>query len=71
MKFTEIELKIMELLWNSFKPLYSPIILKLSPSDKLWKDNSLHITIQTLQQKNAMCKLFAGVIKHKIEPVYL
>lgn len=42
MKFTESELQIMELFWNSEKPLASSDILKLSPADKMWKDNSIY-----------------------------
>ncbi len=61
MKFTDSELQIMELFWNSEKPLASPDIIKLSPADKLWKDNSIFIMIQTLQQKGAIKEI--GAIK--------
>lgn len=61
MKFTESELQIMELFWNSEKPLSSPDILKLSPPNKSWKDNSIYIMIQTLEKKGAIKEI--GAIK--------
>jgi len=61
MKFTDSELQIMELFWHSEKPLSSPDILKLSPEDKMWKDNSIFIMIQTLQKKGAIKEI--GAIK--------
>ena len=61
MKFTESELQIMELFWNSEKPLASPDILEQSPKDKLWKDNSIFIMIQTLQKKDAIREI--GAVK--------
>lgn len=61
MKFTESELQIMELFWNSEKPLSNPDILKGSPADKTWKDNSIFIMIQTLQKKDAIKEI--GAIK--------
>lgn len=61
MKFTESELQIMELFWSSEKPLASPDILRLSPAQKMWKDNSIFIMIQTLQKKGAIKEI--GAIK--------
>ena len=61
MKFTDSELQIMELFWTSERPLSSPDILKLSPTDKMWKDNSIFIMIQTLQKKGAIKEI--GAIK--------
>lgn len=61
MKFTDSEMQIMELFWASEKPLSSPDILKLSPPDKMWKDNSIFIMIQTLQKKGAIKEI--GAIK--------
>ena len=54
MKLTESELQIMELFWSTEKPLAGTEILSLSPTDKLWKDNSLYIMIQTLQRKGVI-----------------
>ncbi|MGL6015877.1 MAG: BlaI/MecI/CopY family transcriptional regulator [Selenomonadaceae bacterium] len=54
MRLTESELQIMELFWTTEKPLAGPDILTLSPADKLWKDNSLYIMIQTLLRKGAI-----------------
>lgn len=61
MKFTDSELQIMELFWDLKKPLSSQDILNLSPKDKLWKDNSLFIMIQTLQKKEAIKEI--GAVK--------
>lgn len=60
MKLTDSELQIMELFWNTGKALSSPDILKLSPAEKLWKDNSVYIMIQTLQKKNAIKEIGAA-----------
>ena len=54
MRLTESELQIMELFWTHDRPLTSSEVLALSPKDKLWKDNSLFIMIQTLQRKRAI-----------------
>lgn len=61
MRFTESELQIMELFWSSDKALSSLDILKLSPQDKTWKDNSIYIMIQTLQKKDAIKEI--GAVK--------
>lgn len=61
MRFTDSELQIMELFWSAEKPLSSPDILKLSPDDKTWKDNSIYIMIQTLQKKEAIKEI--GAVK--------
>ena len=61
LRFTDSELQIMELFWSSEKPLSSPDILKLSPADKSWKDNSIYIMIQTLQKKDAIREI--GAVK--------
>lgn len=61
MKLTESELQIMELFWDEGKSLTSLDILRLSPEDKAWKDNSIYIMIQTLQKKNAIKEI--GAIK--------
>lgn len=63
MRFTESELQIMELFWNSSRPLSSLDILNLSPSEKSWKDNSIYIMIQTLQKKDAIKEI--GAVKGK------
>ena len=60
MKFTDSELQIMELFWNSEKPLSSQDILEQSPKDKMWKDNSIFIMIQTLQKKGAIKEIGAA-----------
>lgn len=61
MRFTDSEMQIMDLFWNSEEPLSSPDILRLSPEDKMWKDNSLYIMIQTLQKKEAIKEI--GAVK--------
>ena len=61
MKLTESELQIMNLFWSTNCTLTSSDILSLSPPDKLWKDNSLYIMIQTLQRKGAIKEV--GAVK--------
>lgn len=54
MKLTDSELQIMDLFWDSERPLSSLDILEQSPTPKKWKDNSIYIMIQTLQRKEAI-----------------
>lgn len=61
MRLTESDLQIMEVFWTAGKPLSSSDILALSPEDKLWKDASIYIMIQTLQKKGAIQEI--GAVK--------
>ena len=55
MKLTKSELEIMNVLWKSERPLSRADILNLS-EDKTWKDNSIHILLNGMLKKGAICE---------------
>ncbi|MEG1316972.1 MAG: BlaI/MecI/CopY family transcriptional regulator [Oscillospiraceae bacterium] len=61
MKLTDCEIQIMELFWSEKRALSGADIVRLSPKEKLWKDNSIYIMIQMLLKKNAIVEI--GAIK--------
>ena len=60
MELTKSELEIMDVLWASEEPLSRADLLARS-TEKTWKDSSVHILLNGLLQKNAICE--AGVVK--------
>lgn len=60
MELTRSELEIMEVLWDSGKPMSRSDLLA-RPEDKTWKDGSVHILLNSLLQKGAIEE--AGVVK--------
>ena len=60
MELTKSELEIMNVIWKADRPLTRGEILKFS-SDKTWKDSSIHILLNGLMKKNAICE--AGFAK--------
>ena len=60
MELTKSELEIMDVLWASEEPLSRADLLARS-AEKTWKDSSVHILLNGLLQKNAICE--AGVVK--------
>lgn len=61
LKLTDSEIQIMELFWTGGKKLTGQDILAISPKEKLWKDNSIFIMLQTLIKKEAIREI--GAIK--------
>lgn len=55
MKLTKSELEIMNVLWKAERPLSRADILNLS-EDKTWKDNSIHILLNGMLKKGAICE---------------
>ena len=53
MKLTKSELEIMNVLWKAERPLSRGDILALS-TDKTWKDNSVHILLNSMLKKKAI-----------------
>ncbi len=53
MKLTRSELEIMNVLWKAGRPLSRAEILELS-EDKTWKDNSIHILLNGMLNKEAI-----------------
>lgn len=51
---TENELEIMELLWRENRPLSRSEVIELSP-DRSWKASSIHILLNKLLEKGAIC----------------
>lgn len=55
MKLTKSEMEIMNVLWKADRPLTRSDILELS-TDKTWKDNSIHILLNGMLKKEAICE---------------
>lgn len=55
MLLTKSELQIMQLLWREGRPLTRAEILS-GCADKTWKDNSIHILLNGLLKKDAICE---------------
>ena len=60
MELTKSEMEIMDVLWNSDKPLSRADLLAHS-EEKTWKDSSVHILLNGLLQKQAIQE--AGLVK--------
>ena len=60
MELTKSEMEIMDVLWDSEKPLSRSDLLARS-EEKTWKDSSVHILLNGLLQKNAIHE--AGLVK--------
>lgn len=60
MELTKNELEIMEVLWEAGKPITSTEIVAKSVK-KSWKDSSIHILINSLLTKEAICE--AGYVR--------
>ena len=60
MELTKSEMEIMDVLWGSEKPLSRADLLARS-EEKTWKDSSVHILLNGLLAKGAICE--AGVVK--------
>lgn len=60
MELTRSEMEIMDVLWASDVPLSRADLLERS-EEKSWKDSSVHILLNGLLGKNAICE--AGFVK--------
>lgn len=60
MELTKSEMEIMDVLWDSPKPLSRSDLLDRS-EEKTWKDSSVHILLNGLLQKQAIRE--AGMVK--------
>ncbi len=60
MELTKSEMQIMDVLWDSDKPLSRADLLERS-EEKSWKDSSVHILLNGLLKKEAICE--AGFVK--------
>ena len=60
MELTRSEMQIMDVLWEAGKPLSRSDLLAHSEG-KSWKDSSVHILLNGLLQKNAICEV--GFVK--------
>lgn len=60
MELTKSEMEIMDVLWESGKPLSRADLLAKS-EEKTWKDSSVHILLNGLLQKGAIRE--AGLVK--------
>ena len=60
MELTKSEMEIMDVLWDSDKPLSRSDLLSRS-DEKTWKDSSVHILLNGLLQKEAIHE--AGLVK--------
>lgn len=60
MEFTKSELEVLNVLWQSHRPLSRNEILTLS-TNKTWKDSSIHILLNSLLKKGALQE--AGFVK--------
>ena len=60
MELTKSEMEIMDVLWASDSPLSRADLLERS-EQKSWKDSSVHILLNGLLQKKAICE--AGFVK--------
>jgi len=53
MRLTDIELEVMNILWQSGIPMTASDIIEASPG-RTWKESSIHVILKTLQAKNAV-----------------
>ena len=60
MELTKSEMQIMDVLWAEGAPLSRADLLERS-EEKSWKDSSVHILLNGLLQKGAICE--AGFVK--------
>ena len=60
MELTKSEMEIMDVLWESVKPMSRADLLAKS-DEKTWKDSSVHILLNGLLQKGAIQE--AGLVK--------
>ena len=60
MELTRSEMEIMDVLWETGKPLSRADLLEHS-EEKTWKDSSVHILLNSLLQKDAIQE--AGLVK--------
>lgn len=60
MELTKSEMEIMDVLWDAEGPLSRADLLARS-EEKTWKDSSVHILLNGLLQKGAICE--AGLVK--------
>jgi len=60
MELTKSEMEIMDVLWESDKPLSRADLLSRS-EEKTWKDSSVHILLNSLLQKGAIAE--AGLVR--------
>lgn len=60
MELTKSEMEIMDVLWESDKPLSRADLLSRS-EEKSWKDSSVHILLNGLLQKGAIAE--AGLVR--------
>ena len=60
MELTKSEMEIMDVLWGAGVPLSRADLLERS-EEKSWKDSSVHILLNGLLQKGAICE--AGFVK--------
>ena len=60
MELTKSELEIMDVLWGAGVPMSRADLLERS-EEKSWKDSSVHILLNGLLQKGAICE--AGFVK--------
>ena len=60
MELTKSELEIMDVLWDQGEPLSRADLLEQS-QHKTWKDSSVHILLNSLLSKGAICE--AGFVK--------
>ncbi len=60
MELTKSEMEIMDVLWESEKPLSRADLLAQS-EEKTWKDSSVHILLNGLLQKGAIAE--AGLVR--------
>lgn len=60
MELTKSEMEIMDVLWGAERPLSRSDLLERS-EEKTWKDSSVHILLNGLLQKQAICE--AGMVK--------
>ena len=60
MELTKSEMEIMDVLWGSEVPMSRADLLAKS-EEKTWKDGSVHILLNGLLAKGAICE--AGVVK--------
>lgn len=60
MELTKSELEIMDVLWESGKPMSRADLLNRS-EEKTWKDSSVHILLNGLLQKGAIVE--AGLVR--------
>lgn len=60
MELTKSEMEIMDVLWESQKPMSRADLLSAS-EEKTWKDSSVHILLNGLLQKGAIAE--AGLVR--------